>query len=182
MPNHPAIDIPVIETPRAILRGHRLDDFDDYAAMWADPAVIRLIGGEPRLREDSWVRFLRHGGMWAMLGFGFWAVEEKATGRFIGEAGFHDLKRDMKPSIEGVPEAGWGLIAARHGQGFATEIVKAVHGWGDARFNGAKTVCIVDPDNIGSVNVALKCGYRKITRTSYKGSPTILFERERTTA
>jgi RimJ/RimL family protein N-acetyltransferase len=57
-----------------------------------------------------------------------------------------------------------------------------VHGWGDARFNGAKTVCIVDPDNTGSVNVALKCGYREITRTSYKGSPTILFERERTTA
>ncbi len=44
--------------------------------------------------------------MWAMLGFGFWAVEEKATGRFIGEAGFHDLKRDMKPSIEGVPAGG----------------------------------------------------------------------------
>jgi hypothetical protein len=57
-----------------------------------------------------------------------------------------------------------------------------VHGWGDTRFNGAKTVCIVDPDNTGSVNVALKCGYREITRTSYKGSPTILFERERTTA
>jgi hypothetical protein len=42
--------------------------------------------------------------------------------------------------------------------------------------------CIFDPDNTGSVNVALKCRYREITRTSYKGSPTILFERERTTA
>lgn len=35
-----------------------------------------------------------------MIGYGFWAVEEKATGRFIGEAGFHDLKRDIQPSLE----------------------------------------------------------------------------------
>jgi RimJ/RimL family protein N-acetyltransferase len=47
-----AIDIPVIETPRTILRAHRLDDFDAYAAMWADPVVTRFIaGGKPRTRE-----------------------------------------------------------------------------------------------------------------------------------
>ena len=46
--------------------------------------------------------FLRHGGSWSLIGYGFWAVEEKATGRFIGECGFHDLKRDIKPSIEGI--------------------------------------------------------------------------------
>ncbi|WP_394888831.1 GNAT family N-acetyltransferase [Mesorhizobium sp. AaZ16] len=173
-----AIDIPVIETARTILRAHRLDDFEDYAAMWADPAVTRFIaGGKPRTREESWLRFLRHPGMWAMIGYGFWAVEEKATGRFIGEAGFHDLKRDIQPSLEGRAEAGWGLIAAAHGQGFATEIVGAAAAWSDSRFGGAKTVCIIDPDNAGSINVAQKCGYRKIARTTYHDKPTIMFER-----
>lgn len=43
-----AIDIPVIETARTILRAHRLDDFEDYAAMWADPAVTRFIAGGSR--------------------------------------------------------------------------------------------------------------------------------------
>jgi RimJ/RimL family protein N-acetyltransferase len=177
-----AIDIPVIETSRTmsrtILRAHRLDDFDDYAAMWADPVVTRFIaGGKPRTREESWLRFLRHPGMWAMIGYGFWAVEEKATGRFIGEAGFHDLKRDISPSIEGVPEAGWGLIASAHGQGFATEIVGAATARGDGRFGGAKTVCIIDPDNAGSISVAQKCGYREIVRTAYHDKPTIMFER-----
>jgi RimJ/RimL family protein N-acetyltransferase len=173
-----AIDIPVIETPRTILRAHRLADFDDYAAMWADPVVTRFIaGGKPRTREESWLRFLRHPGMWAMIGYGFWAVEEKATGRFIGEAGFHDLKRDIQPSLEGRAEAGWGLIAAVHGRGFATEIMGAAAAWADSRFGGAKTVCIIDPENAGSINVAQKCGYREIARTTYHDEPTIMFER-----
>jgi RimJ/RimL family protein N-acetyltransferase len=173
-----AIDIPVIETARTILRAHRLDDFEDYAAMWADPAVTRFIaGGKPRTREESWLRFLRHPGMWAMIGYGFWAVEEKATGRFIGEAGFHDLKRDIQPSLEGRAEAGWGLAAAVHGRGFATEIMGGAAAWADTRFGSENTVCIIDPDNAASINVAQKCGYREIARTTYHDKPTIMFER-----
>ena len=117
MGNPKAVDAPVIETQRTILRSHRSDDFDTYVAMWADPAVTRFIGGKPRTREESWMRFLRHAGLWSLLGYGFWAVEEKATGRFIGEAGFHDLKRNMAPSIEGIPEAGWALASNAHGRG-----------------------------------------------------------------
>lgn len=169
--------IPVVETERLRLRGHRLDDFEAYAAMWADPAVTRFVGGKPFTREEAWGRYIRYAGLWATLGFGFWAVEEKATGRLVGSAGFHDLKRDIVPSIEGVPEAGWGLISAVHGKGFATEMVKAVHVWGDGFFGGVRTVCIIDPENTASIRVAEKCGYREKLRTTYHDSPTILFER-----
>jgi RimJ/RimL family protein N-acetyltransferase len=168
---------PVIETERTILRPHRLDDFDAYVAMWADPVVTRFIGGKPRTREESWMRFLRHAGLWSLLGYGFWAIEEKASGRFIGEAGFHDLKRDMVPSIEGVPEAGWALAPAAHGKGLASEVVRKVIAWGDAEFGRAKTVCIIDPENTGSLNVAAKCGYREVLRTTYHDAATVLLER-----
>lgn len=173
-----ATGVPVIETERTILRSHRMEDFDAYAAMWVDPVVTRFIGGKPRTREESWMRFLRHAGLWSLLGYGFWAIEEKATGRFIGEAGFHDLKRDMEPSIEGIPEAGWALVPAVHGAGLATEIVSRVHGWGDETFGRARTVCIIDPENTASLNVAVKCGYREVTRTLYHDAPTILLERQ----
>ncbi|MER9232444.1 GNAT family N-acetyltransferase [Mesorhizobium sp. M0622] len=169
---------PVIETSRAILRPHRLDDFDAYVAMWADPVVTRFIGGKPRTREESWMRFLRHAGLWSLLGYGFWAIEEKATGRFIGEAGFHDLKRDMTPSIEGIPEAGWALVSGAHGQGLASEVVARVLAWGDETFGVAKTVCIIDPENTASLNVAAKCGYSEVLRTLYHEEPTILLERQ----
>ncbi|WP_192183375.1 GNAT family N-acetyltransferase [Mesorhizobium amorphae] len=173
-----AASVPVIETARTILRAHRLDDFDAYVAMWADPGVTRFIGGKPRTREESWMRFLRHAGLWSLLGYGFWAIEDKATGRFIGEAGFHDLKRDIEPSIEGVPEAGWALAPQAHGQGLASEVVRRILAWGDETFQGARTVCIIDPENTASLNVAAKCGYIEVLRTTYHDGATILLERQ----
>ena len=79
------------------------------AAMWADAGVTRFISGRPFTREECWARLLRYAGLWPTLGFGYWAIEDKAEGRFLGEAGFADFKRDMTPSIEGLPEAGWVL-------------------------------------------------------------------------
>ena len=177
MNNRQVTVAPVIETQRTILRAHRLEDFDAYATMWADPAVTRFIGGKPRTREESWMRFLRHAGLWSLLGYGFWAIEEKATGRFVGEAGFHDLKRDIEPSIEGVPEAGWALAPEAHGRGLASEVVQRALAWGDVTFSPARTVCIIDPENTASLNVAAKCGYREILRTTYHDNATILLER-----
>ncbi|MBZ9996862.1 GNAT family N-acetyltransferase [Mesorhizobium sp. BH1-1-4] len=172
-----AVIAPVIETPRTILRAHRLGDFDAYVTMWADPVVTRFIGGKPRTREESWMRFLRHAGLWSLLGYGFWAIEEKATGRFVGEAGFHDLKRDIEPSIEGTPEAGWALAPSVHGTGLATEVVGRVLAWGEETFGRSRTVCIIDPENAASLNVATKCGYREVVRTLYHDAPMILLER-----
>jgi RimJ/RimL family protein N-acetyltransferase len=82
------IDIPVIETPRTILRAHRLDDFEDYAAMWADPAVTRFVAGKPRTREESWLRFLRHTGMWAMIGTASGRSRTRRRGASSAKAGF----------------------------------------------------------------------------------------------
>jgi RimJ/RimL family protein N-acetyltransferase len=45
--------IPTLETERLILRPHRLADFDAYVEMWADPDVVRFIGGKPFDRESS---------------------------------------------------------------------------------------------------------------------------------
>jgi RimJ/RimL family protein N-acetyltransferase len=170
-------DIPIVETERLILRDHRLGDFDAYAAMWADLIVTRFIGGRPRTREESWIRFLRHAGMWRHMGFGFWAIEEKATGRFIGEAGFHELKRDIEPSIEGTLETGWGFVTDAHGKGFATEAVGAVLDWGAVHQPGKPVTCIIDPGHPVSMRVAEKHGFRERVRTLYQGEPTIIFDR-----
>ncbi|MDX8441515.1 GNAT family N-acetyltransferase [Mesorhizobium sp. VK3E] len=169
--------VPILETARTILRPHRLDDFETYAAMWAEPAVTRFIGGKARTREESWMRFLRHAGLWSLIGYGFWAIEDKASGSFIGEVGFHDLKRDIQPSLEGVPEAGWALASEAQGQGLASEVGQIV-AWGDEAFGQARTVCIIDPENGASLKVAEKNGYREMLRTTYHEKPTILLERQ----
>jgi RimJ/RimL family protein N-acetyltransferase len=169
--------IPVIETPRLRLRGHRIEDYGACTAMWADPVVARHIGGRTFTAEETWSKILRYAGLWALLGFGYWAIEEKAAGRFVGEVGFADFKREIEPSFGGAPEIGWALAPWAHGRGFATEAVGAAVAWGDGHFGTRQTVCLIDPDNTASIRVAEKCGYREFARTKYKNQPTILFRR-----
>jgi RimJ/RimL family protein N-acetyltransferase len=113
-----------------------------------------------------------------MLGFGFWAVEEKDSGAFVGELGFADFKRSMEPSLDGMPEIGWVLASRFHGQGYATEGVRAVIAWGDEHFGAIKTVCLIQPENLASIRVAEKLGYREYARSTYKEHDVILLSRE----
>ncbi len=168
--------IPVLETERLRLRGHTLADFDALAAMWADPDVVRFISGKPASREESWARLTRYVGHWALLGFGFWAIEEKASGRFVGEGGFADFKREIEPAID-APEQGWSLVSSAHGKGYASEAVAAMLGWGEAHFGRRDFMCIISPENAPSIRVAEKAGYREILRTAYKDAPTLMFKR-----
>jgi RimJ/RimL family protein N-acetyltransferase len=172
------MQIPVLETERLKLRGHRLDDFAACAAMWADPVVSRQLGRKPFTEEESWTRLLRYVGHWALLGFGYWVVEEKSSGSFAGEVGFADYKRDMQSPVKELPEIGWVLAARAHGKGYATEAARAAIAWGDEHFSLSRTTCIVSPDNPRSIRVAEKCGYRNLELTQYKGKPIIAFVRE----
>jgi len=145
--------------------------------MWGDPHIVRHITGRPSSAQQSWMRLLNYAGHWNLLGFGYWVVEEHATGRFVGEVGFADFKRGLDPSLAGVPEVGWALAAEMHGRGFATEAVRAAVSWGDSNFRSDRTFCIIDPENAASLRVASKCGYSEVRRFDYNDSPTILFER-----
>jgi RimJ/RimL family protein N-acetyltransferase len=171
------VQAPVLHTERLTLRSFRLDDFVHSAAMWADPVVTRYIGGVPSNEQQSWTRVLRYVGHWALLGFGYWAVEETANGAFLGEVGFADFRRVIEPPIRDTPELGWVVESRFHGQGFATEAVRAAVAWGDAHLRKKRTVCIIDPENVASSRVAQKCGFRELVRTTYLGEPTIMYER-----
>jgi RimJ/RimL family protein N-acetyltransferase len=169
--------VPVIETERLILRGHRQEDFASCAAIWGDLEVVHYIGGKPLTGEEVWARLLRYTGHWLWMGFGFWALEEKSTGALAGETGFAEFKRDIEPSVLGVPEIGWVLAPHAQGKGYATEAVRAVVDWGDKHFASARTVCLIHPENLRSLRVAEKCGYTELARTTYKNQPTTIFER-----
>lgn len=170
--------IPEIVTNRLRLRPHRLEDFAASAAMWADAAVTRFIGGRPLSQEEAWARFLRYAGHWSLTGFGYWAIEESASGDFVGEVGFADYKREIQPSIQNIPELGWVFVPRVHGRGYATEAVGAALGWGRTHLSSPSTVCLIHPANLASIRVAEKCGFRKYHDAIYKNEPTLLFARE----
>jgi RimJ/RimL family protein N-acetyltransferase len=172
------MEAPIVETPRLVMRAHRLDDFEQSLAMWSDPVVTRYIGGKPSTEQQTWSRLLNYAGHWSLLGFGYWALEEKATGVFAGELGFANFRRDIAASMRDVPELGWALAPRFHGQGFATEAVRAAVAWGDVRFGSARTVCLINEENAASIRVAQKCGYEVFERTTFNETPTLFLARK----
>lgn len=179
MPIDTSPRIPALKTERLILRGHTAADFHDSAATWGDPDVTRHIGGRPFTPEESWARVLRYAGLWGLLGYGYWVVCERRTGRFVGEVGLGNFHRETTPPLGDDPEAGWVLAPWAHGHGFATEAVRAALAWCDANLGFSRTVCMIEPGNAASIRVAEKCGYRELVRATYKGEDTIVFERPR---
>ena len=170
---------PTLTTARLTLAPPTLADFEDSRTMWADPVVIRYFGRGPFTEEESWTRLMRARGLWEVLGFGYWAVRETATGRYVGEVGFADLRRALEPSLYGLPEMGWVLAAWSHGQGFGTEAVRAGLAWIDEARAPEIVPCIIDVENAPSIALATKVGFTLKTHANFKGSPILVMERKR---
>ena len=169
--------VPLIETARLRLRAIRSDDLHRWAEVCADPEVVRFLGATGFSREDTWRRLLATAGSWAMLGYGYWGVELREGGPMIGHVGFGDFKRDMKPSIEGLPEMGWVFAREAHGQGYASEAVAAAMVWADQELEEREIAAIISHGNIASIRVAEKAGFTEREGATYRGEPILLFRR-----
>ncbi len=112
--------------------------------------------------------------MWHHMGFGFLAIEDKETGRFVGECGFLEMRREMQPSTEGTLETGWALMPSVQGRGYATEALRAMIAWAEQHFPDKEMTCIIDPQNGPSLRVAEKLGFREVARTDYHGEIILL--------
>jgi RimJ/RimL family protein N-acetyltransferase len=166
---------PILRTDRLLLAGHRPDDLDAIAAMWAHPAVYGKIGGVARSREEVWIRLLRHIGQWQAFGYGSWVLRDSAGG-FVGEAGLMEARRAIDPPLA-LPEMGWTLAPAVHGRGYAREALDAILGWAAGR-GIARTTCIIDPDNAPSLRLAARLGYATVRDAAYKGRTVRVLERQ----
>ncbi|MGH6862260.1 MAG: GNAT family N-acetyltransferase [Phyllobacterium sp.] len=171
------VEPPILETRRLILRQHRREDFEALHALWCHPSVYCHISGQPSTRERSWGRLLQYIGMWPVLGYGFWALEEKHSGRYIGDLGFADFNREIEPPFGASPETGWVLAPDSHGRGYGSEAVARMLAWGDGFFTARSARCIISPDNPASLRIAVKHGFRKIAETTYTGETVWLHER-----
>jgi RimJ/RimL family protein N-acetyltransferase len=170
-----SIGIPTLVTAHLTLRGHTVADFDASAAMWAEPEIVRFISGIPSTREESWGRLLRYAGLWALLGYGYWLVEETATGRFAGEVGFAEFRRDLILPVAKAPEIGWVLAPWAQGRGWAREAVGAALAWGDRNWSPSRSICLIVPDNAPSIRLAQKSGFGEVGEIDYKSHPTLVF-------
>ena len=164
------IDIPVIETERLILRGFEERDMDAFAAMNADPRFVKFLAdGKPLNRTESWRLMAMLIGHWQLRGFGFWAMESKQSGEFIGRTGL--LYPEGWPGIE----LGWGLHPDAWGLGYATESASAVRDWAFNVAGLGHLISIIHPDNEQSKRVAQRIGERYSHKDMVNGREVVIF-------
>ena len=152
--SHPLPVIPVVQTSRLRLRGFTQGDLDAYAAMCADPEVMRFIGaGGPVGRDVAWRQMAMFAGQWVLLGYGMWAIEELDSGRLVGRAGF------LNPEGWPANELGWLLARPYWGRGYAYEAARAARQHGrDAMGLRGPLISLIREDNARSIALAQRLG------------------------
>ena len=161
---------PTLETERLRLRAFREEDLDAYAAICADPEVMRYLGdGRALSRADAWRQMALIIGHWTLRGYGLWAVEERATGALVGRLGF------FKP--EGWPgfELGWMLRRASWGRGYATEGAGRALAHAFTEMGRDHLISLIRPDNRASIRVAERLGERLERRTDLFGHEALVY-------
>lgn len=164
-----------LETERLWLRPWRDADLDDYAPICADPVVRERLAGVPLSRAEAWLEMARLAGHWVLRGFGFWAVEEKASGRLIGRVGFNQP--------EGWPgfEIGWTLARPCWGRGLATEAAREALRCAFEEMGREHVISVIEPRNTTSIAVAERIGERYERPVRVKGLDVSIYgiDRER---
>jgi RimJ/RimL family protein N-acetyltransferase len=172
-----ASEAPRIETERLVLRPWRKDDFRPYHAILSQPEVHKHFGPTPMNAEEAWRRLTSFVGGWQFLGFGMWAVEEKAGGRLVGIVGLFNAWRGLDPEFGEEPEMGWIMAAETHGKGMALEACRAVLEWAHANLAPTPLWAIIAPANAPSIRLAEKLGFEVVGETPYHGDTTLVLKR-----
>lgn len=145
----------MIATPRLILRLWRESDLAPFAALNADPTVMRFMRSVlTRDESDAYVqRAEQH---LAEHGFGTWAVEALGVAPFIGAVGLSHVR--FEASFTPAVEVAWRLDRRFWGQGYATEAARAAMQDGFTRVGLKEIVAITRPANILSQRVMRRLG------------------------
>lgn len=164
------VRVPVLATPRLVMRGFHEGDFDAYAAMLADPDVARhLSDGKPLSRRDAWRHLAMVIGHWVLRGFGPWAVEERETGDFVGRIGL------LEPAEWPGFELAYTLRRESWGRGYAREAGRAALDYARHVLGRSEIVSIIRPDNAASIRVAEALGARRGERVEFFGAPSDIY-------
>ncbi|TZG24143.1 GNAT family N-acetyltransferase [Sphingomonas montanisoli] len=116
----------MISTERLLLRRWTDADRAPFHAMCQDARVMEYLG-DPQPRDAVDAMIDRQNGFIDTLGHGFWAIERREDGAFLGFCGVKPGAIDTP--LEGRAEIGWRLAADHWGHGYAREAAQASLDW-----------------------------------------------------
>ena len=143
-----------LETERLRLCQWQESHFEPYAEYYGDEEMARWVGGL-KDRDGAWRHMAALIGHWALRGYGYWAVEEKETGTFVGCVGLW--------FSEGWPELelGYWLVRDVQGKGYATEAGVRCRDYAFQVLGVDTLVSYIHPDNEPSKRVAERLGAQR---------------------
>lgn len=144
-------DGPVLETERLRLRLPEERDLEGFISLMSDEVAARHIGGvmeEPMI----WRQLCTIIGHWAVRGYGFFSVEEKATGDWVGRVG------PWAPHGWPQPEVGWSITRAYWGKGYGPEAAAATMDFAFDTLGWDSVVHMIAAENVNSQALARKLG------------------------
>lgn len=150
--SHFTVTIPRLTTENLLLREYRQEDFSVFSAFYQTERS-RFIGG-PLSAEMAWRGLATHLGHWALRGYGFWALEERQTGRFCGHVGLWFPEGWLEP------EVGWVMMDHAEGRGIAYEAALAARHYAYHQLGWTTAVSLIDPGNARSIRLAQRMDCR----------------------
>lgn len=140
-------------TARIVARPFRAEDVSHAHPVFADAEVMRFAAGEPdRDIEATRARLARWIDMQTEHGFSKWALLDRDSGAYLGDAGLTVLQ------ATGEIELGYRFGRAHWGRGLATEVATAwlAHALGPLGLD--RVIGFADERNAASIRVLEKIG------------------------
>ena len=158
-----------LETERLRFRMLRESDFPTYEKWCANIEVMRYLGGKTLDRVSAWRHLAFLIGHWALRGYGYYAVEEKASANFIGRVGF--TNQIGWPGFE----LGWTIAPEYQGRGYATEAARMLLRYAFEELDQPHVISLIHADNTPSRKVAEKLGERIEGETVVLDMPVLIY-------
>lgn len=143
----------IVETEHLLFRPLTLSDLDDLAALYADPEVMRFLGG-PRSRDEVQRVLNRYIREYQMYGHSFFATILKSDQCFIGQCGLLNQEVEDQPEIE----LGYVLARPYWQHGLALEGIRALRDYGLQHLGVPRLISLIPPGNRASIHIAEQIG------------------------
>lgn len=147
----------ILETDRCIVRELTLEDLDGLFELYADEGMDRYTEPLYPYEEEKEYQRAYINNMYRYYGYGMWLVFLKDTGEIIGRAGLEH--REIQEQVE--LELGYLIGSKYQGNGYATEVCKAIIAYAKENTNFEQINCVVEEGNEVSIHIAKKLGFKQ---------------------
>ena len=169
----------ILVTKRLLLRHLVMEDLDELFKLYSNPEIRSyfpegVLSYEETKEELEW--FLN--GHPEHPELGLWATIHKETDKFIGRCGLLPWEIDGKLEVE----VAYLLDKDFWHQGLASEAAKGILTYAFEKLNFSRIICLMDPDNIASQNVAKRIGMTlesKVDGIAGDNFPTLIYSIEK---